>query len=165
MNYEIVELVDFSGIRATIYTVINKGHNITLFDQFLLENHVDYRTEVASIINRLIAIGQTTGARETFFKHHEGKLGDGVCALYDTPKSKLRLYCIRCGNSVVIIGGGGPKSSSIRAWQEDKKLTTEVNHMIKVSKDILDRLRSGDLKWSKDGHELLGNLNFTDDEE
>ena len=35
MNYEIVELVDFSGIRATIYTVINKGHNITLFDQLL----------------------------------------------------------------------------------------------------------------------------------
>lgn len=35
-----------------------------------------------------------TGAAEHFFKLNEGKPGDGVCALFDSPDKKLRIYCI-----------------------------------------------------------------------
>lgn len=119
------------------------------------------------IAGRLQVIGQTTGARDKFFKHNEGKPGDGVCALYDEPNSKLRLYCIRYGNVAILLGSGGPKPSEIRKWQDDEKLTLEVQSMIEVSNDILKRLESGDLEWSKDGSQLIGNLIIkeNDDEE
>jgi len=56
---------------------------------------------------RLKIIGNETGARESFFKTKEGIPGDGVCTLYDTPDKKLRLYCIRYGKQLIIIGAGG----------------------------------------------------------
>ena len=165
MNYEIVELENFSGSQATIYSVIMEDDAITLFDHFVNENITDYRKEVRFIANRLQEIGNTTGAREKFFKHNEGKPGDGVCALYDDPDSNLRLYCIRYGNIAVILGGGGPKPDDVKAWQDDEKLTLEAETIIQVSKDIMQRIHSGDLQWSKDGSQLLGNLTISDNDE
>ena len=80
MNYEIVELEEFSGSQAIIYSVIMEEDDITLFDHFVNENIENYRKEIKFIVNRLQEIGHTTGAREKFFKHNEGKPGDGVCA-------------------------------------------------------------------------------------
>lgn len=165
MNYEIVELENFSGSQATIYSVIMDDDGITLFDHFVNENSTDYRKEIKFIATRLQEIGNTTGAREKFFKHNEGKPGDGVCALYDDPDSKLRLYCIRYGNIAVILGGGGSKPDGIKAWQDDEKLTLEAETIIQVSKDIMQRIHSGDLQWSKDGSQLLGNLTISDNDE
>jgi hypothetical protein len=165
VNYEIVELEEFTGSRATVYSVILEGDDLTLFDHFVEENKTDYKTEVRSIANRLQEIGHRTGAREKFFKTKEGLPGDGVCALYDDPDSKLRLYCIRYGNVAIVLGGGGPKTPGIVAWQDDQKLTQEAETMIKVSNDIMQRLKDGDLQWSSDGSQLLGNLNFTNNED
>lgn len=165
MNYEIVELENFSGSQATIYSVIMDEDNDTLFDHFVNENIADYRKEIRFLVNRLQEIGNTTGAREKFFKHNEGKPGDGVCALYDDPDSKLRLYCIRYGNIAVILGGGGSKPNDIIAWQNDEKLTLEAQIIIQVSKDIMQRIHSGDLQWSKDGSQLLGKLFIKDNDE
>ncbi|HUC82354.1 MAG TPA: hypothetical protein VMR70_15720 [Flavisolibacter sp.] len=165
MNYEIVELEEFSGNKATIYSVIMEEDEVTLFDHFVTENMAEYKTELKSIAGRLQQIGRTTGARANFFKLDEGKPGDGVCALYDDPDSKLRLYCIRYGNVAIILGGGGPKPPGVRAWQEDEKLTLEAETIMEVSKDIMRRLHSGELEWSKDGSQLLENPTIADDEE
>ena len=165
MNYEIVELKEFSGSKTTIYSIILEGDNITLFDHFVNEHITDYRKELKSIAGRLERICQTTGARENFFKPNEGKPGDGVCALYDDPDSKLRLYCIRYGTIAIILGGGGPKPQGVVSWQDDKKLTLEAETIIQVSKDIMQRLHSGDIEWSKDGTRLLGDLIIPDNEE
>jgi hypothetical protein len=164
VNYEIVALEKFSGSRATIYSVIIKGDEVSLFDHFVNENIIEYRKEIRFIATRLQEIGRTTGAREKFFKHNEGKPGDGVCALYDDPDNSLRLYCIRYGSIAIILGGGGPKPSEIRSWQEDEKLTLEAETMIQVSKDIMHRIENGDLEWSKDGLQLLGNLTISDND-
>lgn len=165
MNYEIVELEEFSGSQAIIYSVIMEEGDITLLDHFVNENIENYRKEIKFIVNRLQEIGHTTGAREKFFKHNEGKPGDGVCALYDDPDSNLRLYCIRYGNIAVILGGGGPKPPEDRRWQDDEKLTLEAETIIQVSKDIMQRFHSGDMQWSKDGSQLQGNLIISDNEE
>ncbi len=164
MNYDIVELEEFSGTRATIYSVILDGDDLTLFDHFVDENKDAYRSEIKFILNRIEEMNHSTGAREKFFKTKEGLPGDGVCALYDDPDSKLRLYCIRYGNAAIILGGGGCKPPDVIAWQDDDKLTQEANAMIKVSKDIIRRLNDGDLHWSSDGSQLLGNLTFTNEE-
>jgi hypothetical protein len=165
VNYEIVELEQFSGHRATIYSVILEGHDRTLFDHFVDENEAHYPKELRFIAARLSEMGHNTGAREIFFKHNEGKPGDGVCALYDDPKSRLRLYCIRYGNIALIVGGGGPKGPDIQAWQEDEKLSEEASTIIALSKDIVTRISNGELTWSPEGNRLEGNLNINDDEE
>jgi hypothetical protein len=37
--------------------------------------------------------------------------------------------------------------------------------MIEVSKNIIQRLKDGDIEWSSDGSHLLGNLTFTSNED
>lgn len=163
MNYEIVELSQLSGNYTTIYSIIVNGETQSLFENFIEENKNKHRDELISILDRLKVIADETGAREGFFKHKEGKPGDLVCALYDEPDRNLRLYCIRNGNVAIILGGGGLKE--VTAWQHDPKLSKEANAMIEVSEDIFQRLKEGDLRWSPDGKKLIGNLNFSEDEE
>lgn len=141
------------------------GEDETLFDKFVDEYKVEFKNEVKDIIKTIYQIGHTTGARSSFFKLHEGKPGDFVCALFDVPEKNLRLYCIRFGMLTVIFGSGGEKPEGVRAWQDDEKLSKEANLMIKYSNDILHRIDEGDLYWSKDGTELLGNLKNYDNEQ
>ncbi len=165
MNYEIVELEEFSGNRTAVYSIIMDEEDLSLFDHFVNENIDNYRNELKEISNRLLDIGSRLGARENFFKHNEGKPGDGVCALYDVSNSELRLFCIRYGNVAIILGGGGPKSTEVQAWQDDEKLKLEAELIIQISKNIMKRLQTGEIQWSKDGMRLLGNLKFSDNEE
>ena len=158
MYYEIVELQSFSGDKAKIYSIIPTGEKETLFDRFVEEYKAEFKNEVKDIIKTIFQMGHTTGARSSFFKQHEGKYGDFVCALFDVPERNLRLYCIRFGMVAVILGGGGEKAEGVRAWQDDEKLSREANLMIEYAKDILQRMDDGDLYWSKDRTELQGNL-------
>jgi len=165
VNFELVELLQFSGEKTTIYSAILEGDEDTLLDQFILENQKDYPEEVSDILGRLKAIGNTVGARQEFFKEWEGKPGDGVCALYDRPDANLRLYCIRYGSCAIIIGGGGYKPKSIRALQEDKKLKDENSKVKKISEIITTAIKDKDIQWSHDGMELIGDLIFNANEE
>lgn len=90
--------------------------------------------------------------------------GDGVCALHDMPNSNLRLCCIRYGNSLIILGGGGPKSKQIRALQENNKLTKENYLLRRLSIEITNRTTEGEISFTNEGMDLEGNLNFYDDE-
>lgn len=165
MNYEIIELEEFSGSKATIYSVLPIGDDFTLFDYFIEAYQKEYSQEIGFIINRLEVMVQMTGAREIFFKTQEGLPGDGVCALYDNPGRKLRLYCIRYGNVAVILGGGAVKAPGVRAWQDDEKLKEAAETMIQVARDVYRRIREGSIQWMADGLKLSGNLIFTNDDE
>ena len=164
VNYEIVELEPYSGNEAKIYSIIRDGESNTLFDKFVDEYKDEFKPEVKDIIKRLYQIGHTTGARSSFFKLHEGKYGDCVCALFDIPEKNLRLYCIRFGMVAVILGGGGEKAEGVIAWQDDEKLSEEASQMIGIAEDIFKRLDNKDIYWSKDGTELEGNLKIENDE-
>lgn len=162
MNFRIIKLTDFSGEKATVYSVIleeDEATKTSLFDHFLNENK-EFHEEVKDILKRLKAIGHKTGAQDIFFKDFEGRPGDGVCALYDDPEKKLRLYCIRFGHSVLVVGGGGHKPKGMKALQDSKKLTLENDYMRLVSDELGRRIREKDLMWSDDGNELLGDFNF-----
>lgn len=160
MKFEIVELEEFLGTKATVYSVWVNDAETTLFDQFVTENQAQHSQELQSIIDRLDIISRTTGAREQFFKLNEGTLGDGICALYDSPDKKLRLYCIRYGTTCILLGGGGLKN--VRALQEDEKLKQENYVLRYISKRIIKALKEGDLHWSADGMRLEGTFIFED---
>jgi hypothetical protein len=158
MKFEIVELDEFSGRKAGIYSVWIEDEEMTLFDKFVEENQQASDTELGSITDRLEIIGHITGAREQYFKINEGTLGDGLCALYDSPDRKLRLYCIRYGSTCIVLGGGGEKN--VRALQDDEKLKSE-NYLLRyISKRITDALKDGEIWWSVDGRKLEGDLYF-----
>jgi len=165
MNCEIVKLEEFSGNEASVYSIYIEEEELTLYDKFIIENKALFLTEITDINKRLINIGKI-GAKENFFKLNEGNPSDGVCALYDNPNSNLRLYCIRYGTSIVIIGGGGHKPKSISALQEDKKLTEENYFLRELSKEIKQRMLDKELKFTTDYLDFEGdiNFNFNDDE-
>lgn len=125
MKCKLVKLNKFSGNKASVYSVYISDEGETLFDIFIKENINLFKSEILDIVKRLNGIVKYTGARIEFFKDWEGKPGDGVCALYDSPQFKLRLYCIRYGADIIILGGGGYKPKSISALQEDQKLKDE----------------------------------------
>jgi hypothetical protein len=163
MKFEIVELENLSGSKATFYSVLVDDDSETLFEKFYEENKNTFREELKSIVKTLDTIALDNGARRSYFKENEGKLGDLVCALYDTPKSNLRLYCIRLGNTVIILGGGGQKIKTIRALQEDVKLTEENYLMRKLSELLYKKIKEGEIYW-QDEMTLSGNLIIDTDE-
>jgi len=164
VKFRLVKLASLSGVKASIYSVIPENDSKTLLDHFISENLETYEHEIKNIASRLKAIGHKTGSREQFFKINEGKPGDGVCALYDDEERKLRLYCIRFGTCVLVLGGGGPKPPGMKAFQESEKLTQENATMRIVSKALDKRIRNKEISWSADQTELQGDFNFNDDE-
>ena len=163
MKCKLVKILDLCGKAASIYSVILDGEIQTLFEKFLQENKTSYISELNNILIRLQTIGHKTGAREVFFKIHEGSLGDGVSALYDEPGKMLRLYCIRYGTQIVILGGGGPKT--VKKLQEDNKLLKENQFLRRLSVQITSHLRESTIKFGNDYLDFTGNLTIQDYEE
>jgi len=160
MKCKIVKLDQFSGCSASVYSVYINDEKKTLFDKFIEENINSFKSELLNIIQRLKVIGKSTGARMKFFKDKEGNPGDGVCALYDIPGTKLRLYCIRYGAELIILGGGGEKPKHIKKLQDDKKLKKENYLLREISNEISNRIKTKDIEWFDDHMDLIGALEF-----
>jgi len=165
MKFRIVKLEGLSGSEMSVYTVVVGDDEETLFERFLLKNKNTHKGELLNILARIRSMADKTGGREQLFKLDEGKPGDGVCALYDDPEKRLRLYCIRYGTGIIILGGGGEKPKKIRALQENKKLKYENYLLRDISKAITDRVRNKEIRFSWEDNEIIGNLEFDTDEE
>lgn len=158
MDFEITEMSDFSGKMAHIYSVTLKGESQTLLEQFFDEN-INNRGELNIIAQKLIVMGNDTGCRYEFFKHHEGALADGVAALR---VGQMRLYCLYFDKTAVFFGSGGFKPPEIRSYQEDPVLNMKAQQMrdiaAKINKAIIDK----DIVIEEDGSLTI---NFWDDED
>lgn len=162
MEFELVKIKELSGKKASIYTIVKEGDKKSLFEMFIEENSITFKSEILDILKRLNTIANKTGAREGFFKLKEGKPGDGICALYDQPGSKLRLYCIRFGHEIIIIGGGGTKPKNISALQENDKLKSENYQLREIAQQIMKAQKEKDIWFTKDYFGFEGDLKFED---
>ncbi len=160
MKYKLIYLDSLSGYKASIYTIITAGGRGSLLDHFIQEHRCRFEQDLLNILGRLRVMGRVTGALENYFKLNEG-LGwdDRVAALYDTPDRHLRLYCIRLSEQMLIVGNGGPKT--VRAWQDDLRLSREVTEMMHYARIIRTRLVNDHLKISANGLKFEGNLLLT----
>lgn len=163
MKFEIIEIEELSGPGAKIYSVIIDESGEDLFGMFVEQNKQNHLDEVRDIVKRLRVIGYKEGARHEYFKHNEGKPGDGVCALFDMPGKNLRLYCIRYGCVAVLLGGGGFKPKSVRSYQQVPALNEQVEVIKRISQMIMNAQKEGDLKIDANG-ELIGRMIFNDEE-
>ena len=161
MKFELREIPQLTGHRCKIYSVLVEGDEKTLFQQFVEENKTDFPQEVSDIIRKITSISQKRGAKEDYFRpKKEGKLGDGVEALFDEPNANLRLYSIKYSNILLVLGGGGYKSKTIRAFQENPKLTKENYLMRQIAAILYKAMREKDLRWNQYGDNFTGSLSF-----
>lgn len=147
MNFEIVEIEEFSGDKAKIYSIMLEGDDDTLLDKFFDENQ-QYEEELEEIAARLLAMRSSTGCRIQFFKEHEGAPGDGVVALW---YKRMRLYCLRFDNTCIFIGSGGYKPPDISAYQENPLLNAKAQQMRAIAASINKAIIGKDLKVLEDG--------------
>ncbi|MBV6510637.1 MAG: hypothetical protein HRU80_16535 [Ignavibacteriales bacterium] len=158
MRFTLQKIEALSGMKASCYSVVVENEEKSLFEKFLEENSVLHKDEILDILARLNTIAQTTGIRRGFFKEFEGNPGDGVCALYDEPSRKLRLYCILFGEKIIVLGGGGRKS--VQKLQQDAKLKAENFLLREVSKTITRAIITKETAFTDDMLEFTGDLIF-----
>ena len=162
MGFRIVEIEELSGSECKIYSVTYDGNRgETLFDEFLDRLEEDYPEEVDEIWAKLRFMGNEGGARIQFFRENEGTPGDGVVALLKESGYPLRLYAIRYGTILLILGSGGFKDPKTAAWQDDDILRKHALEMISISAKITERIREKDIIIGPDGS-LTGDLYFED---
>lgn len=82
MKFDIVDLNEFSGQAAKIYSILLEDDSLTLLDHFFEDNN-EYYLELKEIAAKLITMGKHTGCRPQFFKEYEG--APGIAAYQDYP--------------------------------------------------------------------------------
>lgn len=163
MNFRIVKYVQLSGRRATVYTLVSSDGDQSLFDGFLQECSSEYPAETKNLLTKIRTMGQQTGLRPYLFRKDEGLPGDMVVAVSDDVTATLRAYGIRYGNSILLLGTGGPKF--VRAWQDDPKLKQAAEMMISISKAMLEKTKNREITWTPDEMEWAGDLNIEIDDD
>lgn len=115
----------------------------------------EYDDEIDIIIAWLDKIGEN-GALERYFRP-EGRYGDGVGVIPIDVGNKLRLYCLRISDKILVFGNGGIKDAD--SWQNSGTLASYVEMLIDTSRFIISRIRDG--KIILVDKELVGDLKFT----
>lgn len=117
-----IEPVKSSPI-ASLYTIIFEDDNMSEFAKFITRFKDDgkLQRDYQIILYALQKILEN-GALERYFRP-EGKYSDRVCAL-PVDSGRLRLYCLRLSDKILILGNGGIKET--RTYNENIQLNGYV---------------------------------------
>ena len=129
-----------------MFSICFEGSEISEFEKFLNEfkNNATYNKDFNTILLALSKIIDK-GALERFFRN-EGKMNDNVKALAIDSR-KLRLYCLRISDQILILGNGGVKNT--RTYQEDEKLSGYVMDLQTFDKVLIKAQKSGRITIEK----------------
>ncbi|WP_034258898.1 hypothetical protein [Aequorivita capsosiphonis] len=155
---QLIKIPQLSGPKGSVYTILIDDEQISPFQKFVSRYKISFKSEINDIVSRLKVMGFKRGMNEGYFKLYEGNPGDGVCALYDKDKSNLRLYCIRYGSQLIILGGGAQKPKTIRTLQDDPDLKRENYILRDLSKLITEKMQDKEIQLSEDGLDFEGEL-------
>ena len=149
-----IELVE-EHEAANFYSIRLEEHDLTELERFFekFPEGCGYDEEIDLLIAWLDHIGEN-GALERYFRT-EGRYGDGVGAI-PIETSRLRLYCIRLSDRILVFGNGDIKDSA--TWEENETLSGYVETLIDTSRFISSRRRDGTILLVD--KEIIGNLNF-----
>ena len=137
VKIEEVQKTDIAGL----FTICFEGDDATEFQKFIEKFKEDAtRKEDLSVIltaiNRMLT---ASGFLERYFRP-EGKMGDHVVAL-PIERIRMRLYCLRMSDSVLIVGNGGMKST--KTYEEDESLNGYVITLKRLDKLLGQAMKSG----------------------
>ena len=125
---------------CTIYTIQFLSENESEYERFYtrFKGDAEYNPDLMRIVALINKIADM-GALERYFRP-EGKLKDGVCAL-PIMQSKLRLYCLRLSDKILVLGNGGVKKT--RTYNEDDTLKGYVLTLQNFEKLIKEGEKDG----------------------
>lgn len=154
-----IELIEEHS-NVNFYSIHMEDKELSELERFFekFPEGCEYDEEVDIIISWLDKIGER-GALERYFRP-EGNYGDGVGVIPIDVGNKLRLYCLRISDKILVFGNGGIKDSD--KWQNSESLAPYVKTLIDTSRFIASRIRDGKIVIVD--KELIGNLNFIRDE-
>ena len=129
-----------------MFSICFDGSEVSEFEKFLNEfkDNATYNKDFNVILLALSKIIDK-GALERFFRN-EGRMNDNVKALA-VDSRKLRLYCLRISDQILILGNGGVKNT--RTYQEDSKLSGYVMDLQTFDKVLLKAQKSGKVTIEK----------------
>lgn len=129
--------------NCTMYSIQFLSEDESEFERFYskFKNESIYNEDFERLLNILGRIADF-GAFERFFRP-EGKMSDRVCAL-PVLKSRLRLYCLRLSDKILILGNGDVKTS--RTYNEDHTLKGYVITLQNFDKLITEGIKDGSIQ-------------------
>lgn len=136
-----VELLLVNGSDScTMYTIQFLSDDKSEFEKFISKFRQDAELNPDfQAIMRFVEQILSNGALERYFRR-EGKASDSVVAL-PVLKSRLRLYCLRLTDRILILGNGDVKRS--RTYEEDETLRGYVIDLQKFERLLKREVRSG----------------------
>lgn len=134
-----LELIEQSDV-VSLYSISFEMDRTTEFERFMqkFESEASFNKDYQKIIYALHLILEK-GALERYFRP-EGSMNDEVCAL-PIESGKLRLYCLRISDQILIIGNGGEKHT--QTYQEDKTLYGYVVDLQKFDAILKKEMEDG----------------------
>ena len=134
-----VELMNESE-RVSLYSISFEMDGTTEFEKFVneFEMNATYNHDYQRILAALQAILRM-GALERFFRP-EGSMRDNVQAI-PVDGGKLRLYCLRLSDQIVILGNGGVKVT--RTYEQDPKLYGYVLDLQRFERILNENIEKG----------------------
>ena len=154
-EYKIELVEEYENVN--FYSIHLEGKELTEMESFFEKFPIgcEYDDEIDTIIAWIDKIAEK-GALERYFKP-EGHYGDGVGVIPIDLGKKLRLYCLRLSDKILVFGNGGVKDTA--TWEESKELAPYVKLLIDTSRFITSRISDGSIVLVD--KEIVGNLNFT----
>ena len=126
--------------NCTVYSIRFLSDEASEVEKFYVkfkESSV-YNADFERIISVMMGM-LDKGALERFFRY-EGKMSDRVVPL-PVLKSKLRLYCLRLSDKIIIAGNGGVKNT--RTYGESDELRGYVLSLQQLDKLLRDGVKDG----------------------
>ena len=132
--------------NVSLYSICFNGSDVSEFEDFLLKfkDNSKLNRDFQTII---LALGKIIdqGALERFFRL-EGKMNDNITAL-SIDSRKLRLYCLRISDQIMILGNGGVKTT--RTYQEDEELSGYVMDLQRFDELLKQAQKNGTITIEK----------------
>lgn len=140
---EVELLLVTSSDSCTVYTIQFLSDEQSEFEKFIskFRNDAELNPDFQAIM-RFVEQILANGALERFFRR-EGKMSDSVAAL-PVLRSKLRLYCLRLTDKILVIGNGDVKNS--RTYQENNTLQGYVMDLQKFERLLKQEVRAGNVR-------------------
>lgn len=136
-----VELI--AGSETTsLYSISFEIDGKTEFEKFVeaFEADATYRNDYRRILAALQVVLEV-GALERFFRP-EGKIEDDLVAL-PLDSGKLRLYCLRISDQILVIGNGGIKD--VKRYEDSRQLLGYVMDLQRFDRLLQAMLESGSI--------------------
>lgn len=154
-----IELIEEHD-NVNFYSIHLDGKELSEFEDFFDKFPVGckYDEEVDVIVAWLDKIAER-GALERYFRP-EGRYGDGVGVIPIDVGNRIRLYCLRLSDKILIFGNGGVKDAD--SWEHSSTLAEYVKTLIDTSRFISSRIKDGTIVLVD--KKIIGNLKFTRDE-